>query len=78
MDTIRSFCYNKKKKTLASSNNCNVIIGRAKKGPICTPIFAKTLADYTNISSIFGPDSELLTAFYEACDGTSEICLINI
>lgn len=78
MDTIRSFCYNNGEKTLASSNNCNVIIGRAKKGPICTPIFAKTLADYTNISSIFGPDSELLTAFYEACDGTSEICLINI
>ena len=78
MDTIRSFCYNNGEKTLASSNNCHVIIGRAKKGPICTPVFAKTLADYTNMASIFGTDSELLTAFYEACDGTSEICLINI
>lgn len=78
MDQIRSFCYNNGDINISSTNNCQVIIGRAKKGPILTPVFASALTDYITLSNIFGADSELLTAFYEACDGSTQICLINI
>ena len=78
MDKLLAKIFNGNDNWLNSYPNLTVIVGNAESGPALTPIFVKTLSDFSRVQTLFGINSDLLNGFYEACDDVTDICLIKL
>lgn len=78
MRRMASRIYNRSTNWFNSYHNLNVVIGSAKQGPSLTPIFVTNIEQLMNLYEIFGQKSDLVNAAYEAFDGSSPYCFINL
>lgn len=78
MKKIVGTIINKSEAWFDSFYNLNVIIGRANQGPALAPLFVSNISQASNVATVFGRESELYNAAWEAYNGVGNYCFIKI